>query len=343
MLIARFSATLTRKTTKIDLLMAKNKKVKIALSQKPYLSIVIPLLNEEESLSELFTNINEVVRPLKKSYEIIFIDDGSTDKSFEVLSTLHKKYPELVKVIRFRKNYGKSSALSAGFKLAEGKFIITMDADLQDDPQEIPALLEMVSTSYDLVSGWKKKRHDSTIYTFPSRIANAITSALTGLRIHDLNCGLKAYRNEVAKELKIYGDLYRYIPILVHQAGYRVGEKVVLHHPRKYGHSKYSVGKFYRGFLDLLTILFTAKYIRRPLHLFGIWGLLSFCTGAAIDGYLSIGWFLGHTSLSNRPLFMVGFLFLIIGVQFISLGLLGEMISRNERNEETYAIRESLK
>jgi hypothetical protein len=214
---------------------------------------------------------------------------------------------------------------------------------LQDDPQEIPLLIEALGDSYDLVSGWKKKRHDSAIFTLPSRIANAITSKLTGLRVHDLNCGLKVYRNEVVKELKIYGDLYRYIPILVHQAGFRVGEKVVQHHPRKYGHSKYTVGKFYRGFLDLLTILYTAKYIRRPLHLFGIWGLISFFIGAAIDGYLSIEWFLGITSLSNRPLFMVGFLFIIIGVQFVSLGLLGEMISRHERNEETYSIRESLR
>jgi hypothetical protein len=218
-----------------------------------------------------------------------------------------------------------------------------MDADLQDDPKEIPLLIEALGDSYDLVSGWKKKRHDSAIFTFPSRIANAITSKLTGLHIHDLNCGLKIYRNEVVKELRIYGDLYRYIPILVHQAGFRVGEKVVQHHPRKYGHSKYTVGKFYRGFLDLLTILFTAKYIRRPLHLFGVWGIVSFLIGAAIDGYLSLEWFLGLTSISNRPLFLVGFLFIIIGVQFVSLGLLGEMISRHERNEEIFSVRDTLK
>jgi hypothetical protein len=218
-----------------------------------------------------------------------------------------------------------------------------MDADLQDDPNEIPSLIETLGDSYDLVSGWKKKRQDSAIFTFPSHIANSITSRLTGLQIHDLNCGLKVYRKIVAKELKLYGDLYRYIPILAHQAGFRVGEKIVQHHPRKYGRSKYTVGKFYRGFLDLLTILFTAKYIRRPLHLFGVWGIVSFTIGAAIDGYLSIEWFMGLTSISNRPLFLVGFLFIIIGVQFVSLGLLGEMISRHERNEETFSIRESLK
>jgi glycosyltransferase involved in cell wall biosynthesis len=323
--------------------MAKLKTEKPGKSQVPYVSIVIPLLNEEESLRELFSHIRETMRRINKRYEVIFVDDGSKDKSFTVLKELHAEHLSIVKVIRFRRNFGKSAALSAGFKEATGDFVITMDADLQDDPKEIPLLIEALGDSYDLVSGWKKKRHDSAVFTLPSRIANAITSKLTGLRIHDLNCGLKVYRNEVVKELKIYGDLYRYIPILVHQAGFRVGEKVVQHHPRKFGHSKYTVGKFYRGFLDLLTILFTAKYIRRPLHLFGVWGLVSFIIGAAIDGYLSIEWFLGITSLSNRPLFMVGFLFIIIGVQFVSLGLLGEMISRNERNEENYSIRETLK
>jgi glycosyltransferase involved in cell wall biosynthesis len=309
----------------------------------PEVSVIVPLLNEEESLRELFTLIQETMQRMKKSYEIIFVDDGSSDKSFEVLSALHNEYPNIIKAIRFRRNFGKSAALSAGFKEAQGEYIITMDADLQDDPNEIPSLIETLGDSYDLVSGWKKKRQDSAIFTFPSHIANSITSRLTGLQIHDLNCGLKVYRNIVAKELKLYGDLYRYIPILAHQAGFRVGEKIVRHHPRKYGRSKYTVGKFYRGFLDLLTILFTAKYIRRPLHLFGVWGIVSFTIGAAIDGYLSVEWFLGLTSISNRPLFLVGFLFIIIGVQFISLGLLGEMISRHERNEETYSIRESLK
>jgi len=260
-----------------------------------------------------------------------------------VLALLHTEHPENIKVIRFRRNFGKSAALSAGFKEAKGDFVITMDADLQDDPKEIPLLIETLGDSYDLVSGWKKKRHDSAVFTLPSRIANAVTSKLTGLCIHDLNCGIKVYRNEVVKELKIYGDLYRYIPILVHQSGFRVGEKVVQHHPRKYGHSKYSIGKFYRGFLDLLTILFTAKYIRRPLHLFGVWGLISLLIGTAIDTYLSAEWFLGLTVLSNRPLFIVGILFIIVGIQFISLGLLGEMISRQGQDEATYSIRSILK
>jgi glycosyltransferase involved in cell wall biosynthesis len=323
--------------------MAKLELKKPGKSQVPYISIIIPLLNEEESLRELFSHIRETMRRINKPYEVIFIDDGSTDNSFNVLTLLHTEYPDIVKALRFRRNFGKSAALSAGFKEAKGKFVITMDADLQDDPEEIPLLIEAIGSSYDLISGWKKKRHDSVIFTLPSRIANGLTSKLTGLRIHDLNCGLKIYRNEVVKELKIYGDLYRYIPILVHQVGFRVGEKVVNHHPRKFGHSKYTIGKFYRGFLDLLTILFTAKYIRRPLHLFGVWGLISFIIGVAIDGWLSIERLMGLTSLSNRPIFMVGFLFIIIGVQFVSLGLLGEMISRHERNEETYSIREVLK
>jgi glycosyltransferase involved in cell wall biosynthesis len=323
--------------------MAKQSKKQSRTTDTPSISIVVPLLDEEDSLRELFTLIDETLQRMEKSYEVLFVDDGSTDKSFEVLSALHAEHPGTVKVIRFRRNFGKSAALSAGFKEARGEFIITMDADLQDDPNEIPSLIETLGDSYDLVSGWKKKRRDSIIFTLPSKIANTITSTITGLRIHDLNCGLKAYRSIVAKELKLYGDLYRYIPILAHQAGFRVGEKVVHHHSRKYGRSKYTVGKFYRGFLDLLTILFTAKYIRRPLHLFGVWGIVSFLIGAALDGYLSIEWFLGLTSISNRPLFLVGFLFIIIGVQFISLGLLGEMISRHERNEETFSIRESLK
>lgn len=323
--------------------MAKLNKRHSGVIHAPHISIIVPLLNEEESLRELFTLIDETMRRINKPYEIVFVDDGSTDKSFEVLTALHNEHPNIVKAIRFRRNFGKSAALSAGFKEAQGEFIITMDADLQDDPNEIPSLIEALGDSYDLVSGWKKKRRDSIIFTLPSQIANTITSKMTGLRIHDLNCGLKVYRKIVTKELKIYGDLYRYIPILAHQAGFRVGEKIVQHHPRKYGHSKYTVGKFYRGFLDLLTILFTAKYIRRPLHLFGVWGIVSLVIGAAIDGYLSIEWFLGLTSISNRPLFLVGFLFIIIGVQFISLGLLGEMISRHERDIETYSIRESLK
>jgi glycosyltransferase involved in cell wall biosynthesis len=321
--------------------MAKSTSTEIKQHKPPYLSVVVSLKDEEESLRELFQKIADVMKRMQASFEVIFVDDGSTDGSFAVLSALHAQHPE-VKAIRFRKNYGKAAALTAGFKEAAGEFIVTMDADLQDDPEEIPGLLDVMGDRYDLVSGWKKKRHDSPIFTLPSRVANKVASKMSGLSIHDLNCGLKLYRSEVAKELTIYGDLYRYIPILAHQAGFRVGEKPVQHHPRKFGHSKYTVGKFYRGFLDLLTVLFTAKYIRRPLHLFGVWGLLATLVGFIIDGWLILEKLLYDTTLSNRPLFLIGFLFLIIGVQFVSIGLLGEMVSRNGRQEETYKIQNKL-
>lgn len=323
--------------------MANNRYKKHNKEIESTVSIVIPLKDEQESLSELFFKIQSVMKRFTHNYEVIFIDDGSDDDSFKVLEKLHNQYPKTIRVIRFRKNYGKSAALTAGFELADGEIIITMDADLQDEPEEIPGLITMIREGYDLVSGWKKNRHDSFIYTIPSRIANFVTSLLTNVKIHDLNCGLKAYRKEVTSSLRLYGDLYRYIPILVHQMGFKVGEKIVRHHPRKYGSSKYTIGKFYRGFLDLLTVLFTAKYIQRPLHLFGSWGLVSLIIGIFIDGVLSIQWLLGYTSLSNRPLFIVGVLFIIIGIQFISLGLLGEMITRNQRSEKTYNVREVLK
>jgi glycosyltransferase involved in cell wall biosynthesis len=313
-----------------------------AAAAAPYLSIVIPLLDEEESIGELYAQILAATDPLRKPIEMIFVDDGSTDGSFSVLEELHKKDPR-VKVIRFRRNFGKSAALSVGFREANGEFIITMDADLQDDPAEIPSLLEMLGQGYDLVSGWKQKRHDPLSKTIPSRLANSVTAMMTGIPIHDMNCGLKAYRKEVIKGIIVYGELHRYIPALAHWAGFRVGEKVVNHHPRKYGHTKFGIGRFSRGFLDLLTVLFTTRYIRRPLHLFGVWGIISAFIGVAIDGYLSLEWFLGRTSLSNRPLFMLGFLFIIIGVQFVSFGLLGEMINRQQRDETTYSIREILR
>lgn len=308
----------------------------------PYLSIVVPLFNEEESLRELYGRIAGVMKQVGKPYEIIFVDDGSTDASFTVLSELHAKHKE-VKVIQFRRNFGKSAALSVAFKEAQGEFVVTMDADLQDDPDEIPGLLAVMGSNYDLVSGWKKKRHDPISKIIPSRFFNFVTAQMTGIPIHDFNCGLKAYRRDVVKQITVHGELHRYIPALAHWAGFRVTEKSVQHHPRKYGRTKFGISRFFNGFLDLLTVLFTTRYIRKPLHLFGIWGLFSFIIGLLIDLYLTVEWFAGRTSLSNRPLFMVGFLFIIIGIQFISIGLLGEMISRQERDEDTYSIRETLK
>lgn len=321
----------------------KIKKVVVKASARfPSVSIVIPLRDEEESVPELHSHIESVMRRMKTSYEVIFIDDGSTDRSFKVLQELHENHRE-VKVIRFRRNFGKSAALSVGFKEAKGDYVITMDADLQDDPEEIPGLISALGDDYDLVSGWKKKRFDPITKTIPSRFFNFVTAKMTGIPIHDFNCGLKVYRKEVAKEISVHGELHRYVPVLAHWAGYRVTEKPVQHHPRKYGRTKFGISRFLNGFLDLLTVLFTTHYIRRPLHLFGVWGMVSFVTGLVIDGYLSYEWFMGRTSLSNRPLFLVGFLFIIIGIQFVSIGLLGEMISRQQRDEEIYSIREMLK
>jgi len=307
----------------------------------PFVSIVVPLYNEEESLRELTAKIVEVTIGMKKSFEIIFVDDGSSDRSFDVLKELHAHDPH-IRVIRFRRNFGKSAALSVGFKEASGEYVITMDADLQDDPREIPELIAAMGDSYDLVSGWKKKRHDPISKTLPSRFFNYVTGKMTGIPIHDFNCGLKAYRNVVVKGLSVHGELHRFIPVLAHWAGYRVTEKVVEHHPRKFGKTKYGISRFFNGFLDLLTVLFTTRYLRRPLHLFGVWGIVSFIIGALIDGTLSVERLLGLTSLSDRPLFLVGFLLIIIGVQFVSIGLLGEMITRQERDEEVYSIREML-
>jgi glycosyltransferase involved in cell wall biosynthesis len=313
-----------------------------SLAGSPYLSVIVPLFNEEESLRELYASIHRVVTGMKKPYEIIFVDDGSTDGSFRILSELHAKDTS-VKAVRFRRNFGKSAALSVGFREARGEFVVTMDADLQDDPAEIPALLDAMGDGHDLISGWKKRRHDPISKTIPSRFFNFVTGKMTGIPIHDFNCGLKAYRREVVKDITVYGELHRYIPVLAHWAGFRVGEKVVQHHPRKYGRTKFGASRFFNGFLDLMTVLFTTRYIRRPLHLFGVWGIVSFIIGFLIDAYLSVEWMLGRTSLSNRPLFLLGFLLIIIGIQFVSIGLLGEMITRQQRVDDDYSIRETLK
>lgn len=308
----------------------------------PDVSVVIPLFNEEGSLKELHQQLRGTLGRMGIRYEIIFIDDGSTDRSFQVLRDL-KRMDRHVKIVRFRRNYGKSAALSVGFDKAQGNIVVTMDADLQDDPAEIPTLRRKLDEGFDLVSGWKKVRQDPITKTVPSRFFNAVTSLLTGIRIHDFNCGLKIYRRDVAKTVKVYGELHRYIPVLAHWEGFRIGEAVVRHRPRKYGTTKFGIGRFWRGFLDLLTALFTTRYFRRPLHLFGFWGLLSVLAGLAICVWLTVEWFLGRTSLGNRPLFLGGIFLVIIGVQIISIGLLGEMISKQHRGEQEYAIREFIR
>jgi glycosyltransferase involved in cell wall biosynthesis len=305
------------------------------------LSVVVPLLNEGESLAELSAALRQVLEGMKLKYEMIFVDDGSTDNSFRILQEMHELHGQ-VKAIRFRKNFGKSAALSAGFQAARGEIVVTMDADLQDDPEEIPPLVEKLGEGYDLVSGWKKKRYDPLSKTIPSRFFNFVTAKLTGIRLHDFNCGLKVYRAELAKGLNIYGELHRYVPVLAHWAGFQVGEIAVRHHPRKYGKTKFGLGRFWKGFLDLLTVLFTTRYIQRPLHLFGVWGLVSFLVGLVIDVYLSIEWLLGRTAISNRPLFLLGIALIIVGVQFVSFGLLGEMITKTQQPSREYAIREVL-
>ncbi|CUT04849.1 glycosyltransferase family 2 protein, partial [Candidatus Kryptobacter tengchongensis] len=282
---------------------------------KQLISIVIPLYNEVESLPELYDQIKEVVKTNRYNYEIIFVDDGSTDGSLDVLKKIRQN-DKNVKIISFRRNYGKSAALAIGFEYAKGDVVITMDADLQDDPHEIPNLLKKLNEGFDLVSGWKKKRYDPLTKTIPSRIFNFVVSTLSGIKIHDFNCGLKAYKKSVTQDIKVYGELHRYLPVLAHWAGYKIGEIVVQHHPRKYGKTKFGVSRFLKGFLDLLTVMFTTRYFKRPLHLFGTVGLAVFLLGFGITFYLSLLKLIENISLSNRPLFILGVMLTIVGVQF---------------------------
>jgi glycosyltransferase involved in cell wall biosynthesis len=305
------------------------------------LSIVIPLFNESDSLQELYRQIMDICISLKVSYEIIFIDDGSTDNSLTILKEMHSENKN-VKVISFKRNYGKSAALSEGFQLADGDIVVTMDADLQDDPQEIPNLLQKINSGDDLVSGWKKKRHDPIQKTIPSKIFNFTTSLITGIQIHDFNCGIKAYKKEVIKDIPVYGELHRYLPVLAHWQGFRVGEIVVEHHPRKYGKTKFGMGRFFKGFFDLLTVLFITRYRQRPLHLFGFLGLFSLFLGVIISLYLSFLWFQGH-GIGDRPLLFLGILLIIVGLQSFSIGLIGEMIANTRDNNKSYKIKKLLK
>ncbi len=303
-------------------------------------SIVIPMLNEEESLPELTERIHAQVTAMHLEHEIIFVDDGSTDRSFETLVRLKEKYPA-IKIIRFRRNFGKSAALCVGFEKAAGTYVITMDADLQDDPAEIPNLIAELEKGFDLVSGWKKKRHDPISKTIPSKLFNLTTQKLTGIKIHDFNCGLKAYRSEVIKAIPVYGELHRYLPVLAHWQGFKVGEIVVKHHERKFGVSKFGIRRFFSGFFDLLTVLFITRYRQKPLHLFGFFGLAFGFAGIAILTYLSILWFQG-IGIGHRPLLFLGVLLVIVGAQSFSLGLIGEMITNTRNRSNKYTIRETV-
>jgi len=306
-----------------------------------HVSIVIPLLNEADSLKELTERISGQLQSLKSEFEIVFIDDGSTDNSFEVLKSLKTEHPE-IHIIQFNRNFGKSAALSEGFKTAKGEIVITMDADLQDDPAEIPRLIAQIESGYDLVSGWKQKRNDPIGKTIPSKFFNFFTRQLTGIKIHDFNCGLKAYRQKVIKAIPVYGELHRYLPVLAHWLGFRVGELVVTHHARKHGYSKFGIKRFFNGFFDLLTVLFITRFRQKPLHLFGFMGLGSSLLGLLVLAYLSVLWFQGQ-GIGQRPLFFLGVLLIIVGVQFFSIGLIGEMLINTQDSKSiNYTIKKKI-
>jgi len=306
------------------------------------ISVVIPLLNEEESLPELARQLENVLeRVARGKYEVIFVDDGSTDDSFRVIQDIHARNQRF-KAIRFRTNHGKSAALAIGFSECKGDIVITMDADLQDDPNEIPSLVAKLEEGYDLVSGWKRKRHDPWHKTMPSKLFNAVTSRMSGIRLHDFNCGLKGYRREVIENVQVYGEMHRYIPALAHWEGFRVTEIPVQHRARQHGVSKFGMSRFLKGYLDLLTVMFTTRYIKRPLHFFGAVGSLFAVVGFVTDLYLVIEWSLGKTSLSNRPLALFGVAMIIVGVQLISIGLIGELIVKNNLEHQKFSVRERL-
>lgn len=298
------------------------------------ISVIIPAYNEEQSLPILLDEIEGALSG-KFEYEIIVIDDGSTDGSFELLQKRAKSDGK-IRVSRFLRNYGKSTALSEGFKKARGDYVITLDSDLQDDPNEIPRLIEILESGYDLVSGWKKNRRDPFSKRVPSKFFNFITRILTGIKLHDFNCGLKAYRKSVVKSLDIYGGMHRYIPVLVCKKGYKVTETVVNHRQRKYGTTKFGRERYFHGLFDLMTVLFLNRYTRRPLHLFGIFGLISLISGLGIDVWvLFLKYGFGEPFQKHMALLVFGVLLLILGVQFISIGLLGEMIAKaNIRSTE---------
>jgi glycosyltransferase involved in cell wall biosynthesis len=289
-------------------------------------SVVIPVLNERENLQELYNRLTETLTGLNRAYEIIFVDDGSSDGSAELSRSLVQSDP-CVTLVELRRHFGKAAALQVGFQVAKGDIIITMDGDLQDDPVEIPRFLEALDGGVDLVSGWKKMRQDPLTKTLPSRLFNLVTSTLTGIKLQDFNCGFKAYRREVVESLDLYGELHRYIPVLAHANGFRIGEIAVNHRPRCYGKSKYSFERFLRGAFDLLTVLFLGSFKRRPLHLFGLIGMAFAGVGFAIDLYLSLLWLTGIAYIGNRPLLILGTLLIIVGVQVLIFGLLAEMIT----------------
>jgi len=311
------------------------------------ISVVIPLLNEEESIKELYLWITKVMQANSFSYEVIFIDDGSTDTSWSIIDSLHKQHPQ-IKAIQFLRNFGKSQALHAGFAMAQGDVVITMDADLQDNPEEIPELYNMIcKQGYDLVSGWKKVRYDSKIFkNFPSKIFNWAARKTSGVQLNDFNCGLKAYHKNVIKNIEVTGEMHRYIPVLASNAGFtKIGEKIVQHQARKYGSTKFGVDRFTHGFLDLLTLWFFSRFGRRPMHLFGALGAFMLTIGFLFAFYLGVDkLFINPTGtlITQRPQFYIALTAMIIGSQLFLAGFLGELLLRSKKENSNYSIKNTL-
>lgn len=300
------------------------------------ISVVVPVHNEERSVALLLDELGSALQPLDRPWEAIFVDDGSTDGSFSALARLHDAHDNVC-VVRLRRNFGKAAALAAGFAQARGDVIVTIDGDLQDDPAEIPRLLVKLDEGFDLVSGWKTRRRDPLTRRALSRIFNRVTGWVSGVRMHDMNCGLKAYRAEVVRGLRLYGELHRFIPVLAHHRGYRIAELPVNHRPREHGRSRYGLERYLRGFLDLLTVSFIGRYRHRPLHLFGGLGLLMSAAGTGILVYLTVVKILGQ-AIGQRPLLLLGVLLVVVGLQFFSLGLITELITSH--HEERASERE---
>ena len=309
------------------------------------ISVVVPLFNEEDNIEPLLIRLREALEPLGKEYEIILVDDGSTDGSFESLRRLHARDPRL-KVVRLRRNFGQTAAFSAGFDQAEGRVIVTIDADLQNDPADIPLLLAKLEQGYDIVSGWRKGRQDPFLSRrFPSMVANFLISEVTGVKLHDYGCSLKAYRREVVKNVDLYGELHRFIPALASWMGISLAEVPVTHHPRRYGKSKYGLSRTPRVILDLLTVRFLLSYSTRPIHIFASLGILTSFLGAMILAYLGFIRLVLQRSIADRPVLLLGVLLFVVGVQFVTMGLLAELTIRTyheARNKPTYMVREIL-
>ncbi|MFN0031771.1 MAG: glycosyltransferase family 2 protein [Flavobacteriales bacterium] len=314
------------------------------------ISIVIPLLNEEESLTELHAWIKHVMHEHRLTYEIIFIDDGSRDNSWKVIEAL-RAADENVRAIRFQRNYGKSAALHVGFEASHGEVVFTMDADLQDSPDELPEMRRMIlEEDYDVVSGWKKKRHDPISKTIPTKLYNWATRRMSGIRLHDFNCGLKAYRKDVVKSVEIFGEMHRYIPVMAHREGFKkIGEKVVEHRARKYGYTKFGLSRFINGPLDLMTIMFISRFGKRPMHFFGVWGALMFIIGFGSLLYIGVDkllhlyvWQTKAPLLADSALFYIALTAMVLGTQLFLAGFLGELVSRNSSTRNHYKVKQTI-